>query len=74
MFSGGGYDEKVDVWSIGITIYKLICGKTPFESIYLSDTINRIKDETLSLQDKVWQKFDPNLKNLVKRMLKKDRF
>lgn len=49
MFSGGGYDEKVDVWSIGITIYKLICGKTPFESIYLSDTINRIKDETLSL-------------------------
>jgi calcium-dependent protein kinase len=30
MFLGGGYDEKVDVWSVGILIYKLICGRTPF--------------------------------------------
>ncbi len=30
MFTGGGYDEKVDVWSIGIIIYKLIAGITPF--------------------------------------------
>lgn len=27
---GGGYDERVDVWSIGITLYRLIAGVTPF--------------------------------------------
>lgn len=29
---GGGYDEKVDVWSTGITIYQLVARVTPFES------------------------------------------
>ena len=30
MFTGGGYDEKVDVWAVGITVYQLLTGKTPF--------------------------------------------
>ena len=30
MFIGGGYDQKVDVWAVGVMIYKLNCGKTPF--------------------------------------------
>ncbi len=31
MFLGGGYDEKVDMWAAGITLYQLINeGKTPF--------------------------------------------
>lgn len=40
MFDGGGYDEKVDVWAAGITLYQLLSkGKTPFESEYLTTTI-----------------------------------
>lgn len=36
---GGGYDEKVDLWSTGIMLYKLIAGVTPFESEYHGETI-----------------------------------
>jgi calcium-dependent protein kinase len=43
MFLGGGYDEKVDVWAAGITLYQMITGKTPFESEYLSTTIENIE-------------------------------
>ena len=32
MFLGSGYDEGVDMWAAGITLYRLIEGKTPFES------------------------------------------
>lgn len=32
MFEGGGYDEMVDLWALGVTMYKLMTGVTPFES------------------------------------------
>lgn len=42
VFLGGGYDERIDLWALGVTIFKLIEGKTPFESEYHSDTIRKI--------------------------------
>jgi serine/threonine protein kinase len=31
------YDNKVDVWAIGILTYELLCKKTPFEIKTLAD-------------------------------------
>lgn len=45
---GGGYDERVDLWSIGVTIYQLVAGVTPFYSEYHSETINKIVKGTYS--------------------------
>lgn len=72
MFLGGGYDEKVDLWAVGITIYELINkGKTPFESDYLSTTINNITKGELTFDTEVWSKYDKFAKDLVIRLLKK---
>ena len=30
VFIGGGYDERVDLWALGVTIFKIISGYTPF--------------------------------------------
>lgn len=32
MFLGGGYNEKVDVWAAGVTLWEVLRGKTPFAS------------------------------------------
>lgn len=42
VYLGGGYDEKIDLWALGVTVYRLITGYTPFESEYHSDTIANI--------------------------------
>lgn len=42
MFTGGGYDERVDLWALGATIFKLMAGFTPFESPYHNETIKNI--------------------------------
>jgi serine/threonine protein kinase len=39
---GGGYSEAVDVWSVGIILYKLVTGYTPFEANYRAETIDKI--------------------------------
>jgi serine/threonine protein kinase len=51
----------------------MIAGRTPFESGYLSDAISNIKEQSPSFEEPVWQRTENKLKNLIKRMLKKDK-
>lgn len=71
MFTGGGYNEKVDVWSAGILIYKLVAGYTPFESEYHSNTIDNIMSADLNFP-LTFDKYSESLKQLVSQMLRKD--
>lgn len=67
---GGGYDERVDMWSIGVTLFKLIAGVTPFESEYHSDTINKILLGAYVFEPDIWNKYSYFLKDFVIRLLK----
>lgn len=42
MFTGEGYTEAVDSWAVGILLYEMITGQTPFASEYLIDTKENI--------------------------------
>ena len=43
MVEGKSHDEKVDLWSLGILCYELLCGSPPFEAESHSNTYNRIR-------------------------------
>lgn len=42
MISGGSYGFEVDMWALGVLIYKLFYGSLPFDSEYKSEMIDQI--------------------------------
>jgi len=52
----GDYNEKCDVWSTGVLMYKLLSGKTPFEGETDSDVEEKVKKGVIDISDKVWSK------------------
>jgi serine/threonine protein kinase len=51
MLTGGGYDQNVDLWALGILIFKIITKTTPFESVYHSDTVNKISKSEVTFDN-----------------------
>ena len=70
IFLGGGYDERVDLWALGVTIFKLVTGYTPFESQYYSDIVRNIQAGVVNFDFSVWSKYSFNLRNFVLSLLK----
>ena len=38
-----GYDEKVDIWSLGIIFYKLLIGKNPFDANSMKELVQKLE-------------------------------
>lgn len=69
--NGGGYDEKVDIWAAGITLYKLITGYTPFETEYFCSTNERITKGVIEFKVDTFEKFSHFIIDLIQKMLEK---
>lgn len=70
IFLGGGYDERVDLWSLGVAIFKIVAGYTPFESQYYSEIIKKIQAGVVNFDFLTWSKYSFNLKNFVQSLIK----
>ena len=66
----GGYREHVDIWAAGILLYKLVTGKTPFESEYHHQTIQNIRTAQLTFPPE-FSKYSSSLKSLTSLMLER---
>ena len=67
-----GHNQKCDIWSTGIILYQLLCGKLPFQSISFNILFDQIRMSNFSLEKLVgepWNNISLNAKIVVSSML-----
>ena len=72
VLQGKPYDKSVDLWSIGIITFLLLCGYLPFDDKHSEREIARqtIQDP-VPFEDKIWNKYSPEAKTFVEGLLQK---
>lgn len=63
------YDEKCDLWSIGVILYILLCGYPPFNGANDDQIIKRVKQGKYRTDDEEWANISPEAIDLVNRLL-----
>lgn len=63
------YDEKCDIWSVGVVLYILLSGKPPFDGESEKEIAKKIKMGEYKMIDEEWMSISEEAKDLVKRML-----
>jgi calcium-dependent protein kinase len=69
---GEGYDEKCDIWSIGVICYILTCGYPPFYGDDDRGILRSVKKGSFDFPSPDWDKNSKELKHFIKTMLTMD--
>jgi len=71
----GSYDEKCDVWAIGVITYLLLSGDPPFGGCGGPETLSQVRDNILrgayDLEEpsETWQNVSPEAKDFIRSLL-----
>ncbi|KAF4318192.1 hypothetical protein BBO99_00007436 [Phytophthora kernoviae] len=68
----GDYNEKCDLWSVGVLCFELLTGVSPFHAATIDETMGNIYDGALIFENDVWSKFTPNAILFIKSLVKEN--
>lgn len=70
-----GYDKSVDWWAVGILMYEMLIGVTPFFNRNQNVLLHKIQKSKVVFPDRTRYKIDfsDNFQDLVNRLLHKDK-
>ncbi|CAD8051705.1 unnamed protein product [Paramecium primaurelia] len=68
----GTYNEKCDVWSLGVLLFNMLVGYPPFYGKNRQDLYDNIRSQNLIFDKRHWRNISDEVKDLIKRMLNKN--
>jgi len=68
----GSYDQSVDMWSIGVVTYVLLCGFSPFLSSTQTGLFEKIIKAEYDFPDPEWTNISQTAKDFIRHLLIKD--
>lgn len=70
IIKGDGHGSAVDWWTLGIFLYELLYGKTPFKGTVNEDTLSNVASECLKFPENPI--VSSNARDLIRRLLQKE--
>jgi calcium-dependent protein kinase len=63
------YDEKCDLWSVGVILYILLCGYPPFNGANDKQIIQAVMQGQFTVDEPEWADVSDEAKDLVSKLL-----
>ncbi|GBE78531.1 Pkinase-domain-containing protein [Sparassis crispa] len=72
VLNNNGHGKAVDIWSIGIITYVLLCGYSPFRSDDMQELIRETTEAKFEFHERYWFNVSQEAKDFITRLLKPD--
>ncbi|KAJ9615685.1 Calmodulin-dependent protein kinase cmk2 [Cladophialophora chaetospira] len=67
-----GHGKAVDMWSLGVITYTLLCGYSPFRSENLADLVDECKSGRIIFHERYWKDVSKDAKEFILTLLQPD--
>jgi len=69
VLNASGYDKEVDMWSVGVITYLLLCGFPPFYGDSLPEVFEQIVKADYDFPAPYWKNISDDAKDLISKLL-----
>eukprot|EP01106_Pelomyxa_sp_JSP_P001988 TRINITY_DN12_c0_g3_i1.p1 TRINITY_DN12_c0_g3~~TRINITY_DN12_c0_g3_i1.p1 ORF type:complete len:147 (+),score=31.09 TRINITY_DN12_c0_g3_i1:366-806(+) len=66
---GEGYGPLIDMWSIGVITYVLLCGYPPFYSDHVAELLEKIQKYDFQFYSEDWAHISRHARDFIRRLL-----